>query len=173
MIGWAIYSLYNYFVPYRITLFLQNIESLAALSVLITYVISTLVVAVVYGLAGGLIGGRAIYTQIYQIEPLSDPETMKDFEMRHTIMAVFIGGVTASIGGAFRLYLAYSGLEWPGIPLPFFFCLLTPLIGGLLAWIGVTLTKQIEDAFIRILSCGLAGGILTTLIFFPIPYIAQ
>ena len=173
MIGWVIYSLYNNFIPYRITLFLQNTESLAALSGQITYVISTLVVAVVFGLTGGLIGGWAIYTQIYQKEPLSKPETTKDFRMRHTIIAVIIGVVTASIGGAFRYYLAFSALEWPGIMLPFFFCLLTPLIGGLLAWASVGLTKQIEDAWIRILIGGLAGGILTTLVFFPIPYMPQ
>lgn len=173
MIGWVIYSLYNHFVPYRITLFLQNIESLTALSGHITYVISTLVVAVVYGLAGGLIGGRAIYTQVYQTEPLSKPETTKDFKMRHTIMAVIIGVVTASIGGALRYYLAFSGVEWPGIVLPFYLCLLTPLIGGLLAWAAVALAKQIEDNWLRILVGGLAGGIITTLVFFSIPYMAQ
>jgi len=173
MIGWVIYSLYNYFFPYRITLFLQNIESFAALSVYITYVISTLVVAVVYGLAGGLIGGRAIYTQVYQTEPLGKPEPSKDFKKRDTILAVIIGVVTASIGGAFRYYLAFSGVEWPGIVLPFFFCLLTPLIGGLLAWGILALAKQIKHSWVRILVGGLASGIITTLVFFSIPYMVQ
>jgi hypothetical protein len=154
MIGWVIYTLYYFFVLGRIALFLHN------------FVIPTMLgFSIIYGLAGGLIGGRAIYAAIYQIEPLSDPETTKDFKKRHTIAAVIIGVVAATIGSFFRLNLAYSGLEWPGIMLPFPFSLLSSLIGGLLAWAVFIITKQIENTFIRILISGLAGGVLATLIF--------
>ena len=162
IISWVIYILYYSFVLPRIALFVH------------TYFISTtLGFAVIYGLASGLIGGRAIYAAIYQIEPISDPEKSRDLEKQHSIMAIVIGAVTASIGGALKSYSANYILQLPGIPLPLFLYLLTPIIGGLLAWVGFGITNQIENNFIRILSCGLAGGILTTLIFLSMPFIAQ
>jgi len=154
MIGWVIYTLYYFFVNGRIAIFVHN------------FVIpTTLGFSIIYGLAGGLIGGRGIYAAIHQIKPLSDPETTKDLKKRHTIAAVIIGVVAATIGSFFRLDLAYSGIEWPGIILPFPISLLSSIIGGLLAWAGFSITKQIENTFTRILVSGLAGGVLATIIF--------
>ena len=154
MIGWVIYSLYYFFVLGRIAIFVHSFVIPTALGF-----------SIIYGLASGLIGGRGIYAAIHQIEPLSDPETTKDFKKRHTIAAVIIGVVAATIGSFLRLELAYSGIEWPGIILPFPVSLLASIIGGLLAWAGFSITKKIENTFIRILVSGLAGGVLATLIF--------
>ena len=93
----------------------------------------------------------------------------------HTGTSLIIGAITASIGGVIKYNLAMSGFEWAdgGILLPFYLCLLTPIIGGLLGWTGVIVAQRISNSRTSVFIGGLLGGFLTILILLPAPYIPQ
>lgn len=102
-------------------------------------------------------------------------EQVNDLSKFDVLTGVIVGAVMASFGGAIKYYLALSGFEWAarGILLPFYLCLITPIVGGVLGWIGAMATHKISKSRISVFLGGLLGGLLTVLALLPAPYIAQ
>ena len=91
----------------------------------------------------------------------------------NTLTSLVVGAVTASIGGVIKYFLVLNGFEWAkgGIVLPFYLCLITPILGGVLGWIGAIVAQRISNSRTSVFIGGLLGGLLTVLIFLPAPLI--
>ena len=87
---------------------------------------------------------------------------------KQNISCALIGAVTASLGGAIKYFVAITGVELfgLGIILPFYLCLLTPILGALAGLGGASISnKKNLGAFI--------GGLVIVLLFLPAPYLPQ
>jgi len=60
-------------------------------------------------------------------------------------------------------------VDFAGIILPYFFCLLEPLIGSMLGWLGGYIGFAISNSKNGIYVGGILVGILTAIILMPLP----
>lgn len=93
-------------------------------------------------------------------------------QKKDTFTVILVGAILASVGGLIKYILSWN-YEWAvfGILLPFYFCLITPIIGGILGWIGSFLGYGISNSRFAFFAGGVCGGVLTTMVLLPAPLI--
>ena len=118
----------------------------------------------------------AIFNWKINIVNSENPPTFENMNRKETITVLIFGAVLASIGGVIKYFLLMGSsidLDFAGIILPYFFCMLEPLIGSMLGWLGGYIGFEISNSKKGIYVGGILGGILTAIILMPLPIFAQ